>query len=690
MISLSRLSPVLLAAFSLLAAGAARAATASDSAEEEAALAFGDKDSISLATGSKQSLRRAPAVATVITAEEIAAMGATDLDEVLETVPGLHVSRNNNSYMPRYIIRGMFSTFNAEVLMLVNGVPMTSIYTGDRGNAWFGLPVDNISRIEVVRGPGSALYGAEALAGVINIVTKTADEIAGTQAGVRAGSFASRDGFVLHGGHWGEVEVAAYLRSGRTDGQREIVEADQQTVFDGQTGGNASLAPGPVNLGYRATDGQLDLAYGHLRLRAGLKKRDNAGTGAGIAAALDPAGRSHSERTTADLSYDNRELAPGFGLKVAASYFHYEEGSDLVIFPPGGFFGGYPNGMIGNPYKWERHGRFSLAGDYRGWTGHQLRLGGGAEKLSLYKVRESKNFNPDFSPIGSVVDVSATVPFLSPHDRYLRYVYLQDEWAMHPDWTLTAGLRHDRYSDFGNTTNPRLALVWAAAYDLTAKLLYGRAFRAPSMADLYAINNPASLGNPNLKPETADTTELAINWQAREKVRVGANIFRYVRKDMILYVAQSNGTTRTENIGRVTGQGGELEVDWSVLPSLKLTANYAYQETKDRATGEDAGFAPRQHAYARADWRFASGWQANSQINWVADRRRAAGDNRPTVADYHTVDFTVRTANKDGWSLALSIRNAFDANAREPAASSIPNDLPLAGRSAWAEVRYGL
>ena len=149
----------------------------------------------------------------------------------------------------------------------------------------------------------------------------------------------------------------------------------------------------------------------------------------------------------------------------------------------------------------ERHGRIALDATFDGWAGHRVRLGVGADHDEIYKIRETKNFNPDFSPIGTgsfgdVTDVSDTVPFLRPTKRHKWHAYVQDEWSLAADWTLTAGLRHDHYSDFGNTLNPRLALVWEAAYDVTAKLLYGTAFRAPSMTELYAINcMPSSTGS---------------------------------------------------------------------------------------------------------------------------------------------------------------------------------------------------
>ncbi|MGC2047761.1 MAG: TonB-dependent receptor plug domain-containing protein, partial [Gallionella sp.] len=224
--------------------------------EEELALAYGDKSFVSIASGTKQPIARAPSVATVLTAEDIAAIGAADLDEVLETVPGLHVSRSPIGYNPIYTIRGIHTQYNPQVLMLVNGIPITGAFVGNRSNVWAGMPVENIARIEVIRGPGSALYGADAFSGVINIITKTSTDVDGTLLGVRAGSFNNRDGWVQHGGTWGAFDVAAYLRAGKTDGQREIITAD---ALSGSLFSAYSLAPGPVNLGRDAIDGRFDL-----------------------------------------------------------------------------------------------------------------------------------------------------------------------------------------------------------------------------------------------------------------------------------------------------------------------------------------------------------------------------------------------------------------------------------------------
>ena len=691
------LVPVILTSALLLPLSSA---FAQSSDEDDLALIYGDKSTISIATGSQQSLRRAPAVATVITAEDIAAMGATDLDQVLETVPGMHVARSPVGYEPLYLIRGIYSAANPQILMLQNGVPMTTMFLGSKGAIWGGYPVEHISRIEIIRGPGSALYGADAYSGVINIITKAAADTQGTQAGVHLGSFKTRDVWVQHGGKLGKVDMAAYLRVGSTDGIKEVIAADAQSVRDERFGTHASLAPGSVNTGYDAIDGNLDLAYDKWRLRAGYKRRDNMGTGLGVASALDPVGKLKSERITTDLSWTDPQLVKDWGTGITASYFQYKQRipTDLRLFPPGTQFptGIFPDGMIGHPDTSERQLRLSAFAIYSGFAGHNVRFGGGHDDLDLYETATIKNyvFNSVGIPVpaGPVADYSVIQPFMLPQRRKVDYAYAQDEWNFAQDWTLTAGVRHDRYSDFGGTTNPRVALVWDASLDLTAKLLYGRAFRAPSFNEEYGINNPVNRGNPDLRPETISTLEAAFSWRANKDTQVNFNLFRYGMRDIISAIpnpAPAPGTTYS-NAGSQKGSGAELELVWDADRNLRLSGNYSYQRSIDETTNQDAGYAPHHHVYARADWRIASGWLLSPQVNYVADRKRTAGDSRPPVPDYTTLDLALRTnRGKDQWDFTASIRNLFNADVREPSApGTIPNDVPMAPRAFYLQAMY--
>lgn len=686
---------------------AAPAPAASD--EDELTQVYGDNDSVSIATGSAQALRRAPAVASVITAADIAAMGATDLDQVMESVPGLHVNRSANNYSSLYVVRGIVSEQTPQLLVLQNGVPITTLYQGNKGNLWGGYPVEHIARIEVMRGPGSALYGADAFSGVVNIITKSAPDTPGTELGARLAAFHSRDAWLQHGGKLGPVELAAYLRVGRGDGFKSLIAAHAQSYSDAVSGrAPASYAPGPVNTGYSALDGNLELGYARWRLRLGYKLRDDLGTGAGIASALDPVGRQKSERITTSLSWSEPQFSRDWGLGASASTLQYAQQvpSDFQLRPPGGSvrLGQsnnlilFPDGMIGGPDTWERQLRLAAYADYSGIPGHQVRVGLGHDDLDLYRTAETRNFtyaaNGAPQALASVLDFSSTNPFMFPQRRKVDYLYLQDEWRLAKDWKMTAGARHDHYSDFGGSTNPRMALVWDASFDLTAKLLYGRAFRAPSFNESYSIANPVLLGNPKLKPETNRTLEAALAWQARADALLNLTLYRYAMSDIIRTVPNAlAGTGATyANAGNQNGRGVELEASWSVNRDWRLLANYAWQRSTDESTGRDAGYAPHHHLYARADWQFSKGYLLSSQLNRVADRRRAAGDLRPRIPDYSTLDLTLSTRSARGsWNFSASVRNLFNADVREPSLApglSLPYDLPMAPRAFWLQALY--
>jgi iron complex outermembrane receptor protein len=672
------------------------------SEEDELNLVYGSSDSVSIATGNLLALRRAPAVASVITAADIAAMGASDLDQVLESVPGIHVNRGPNGNNPLYVVRGIVSSYTPQVLMLQNGVPITTAFIGNKGNIWGGYPVEHISRIEIIRGPGSALYGSDAFSGVINIITKGAAEAQGTEIGARAAAFHTYDGWIQHGGKLGPVEVEAYVRMGQSDGFSSEIGADAQTRNDTLFKTHASLAPGGLNNQVKSLDGNLDLVYGQWRARFGYKKRYDMGTGAGIAVALDPVGRQRSERVTSNLSWTEPLVTRDWGMGASFSTQQYAQEVPVLyqLLPPGATFptGTFPNGMIGAPETWERTYRLSGYADYSGLRQHHVRIGVGHDDIDLYRTREYRNFNYAANgtpiPLPAVIETTYTTPFLRPQRRKIDYLYLQDEWNLAQDWNLTAGVRHDHYSDFGGTTNPRLALVWDASFDLTAKLLYGRAFRAPSFSESYGITNPVALGNPNLKPERNATTELAFAWQARTDATVNLTFYHYDMKNIIRVVPNATpGTGGTyANTGDQSGHGIELESNWTVTRDLRLSGNYAWQRSTDQTTHADAGYAPHHHLYGRADWVFASGYQAGSQLNWVAGRQRAAGDLRAPIADYTTLDLTLATRNgRNQWNFSAALRNVFNADVREPSPGpglQLPYDLPMAPRAFSVQASY--
>jgi iron complex outermembrane receptor protein len=673
--------------------------------EEDLISMFGDEDMVSLATGKQQPIAVAPAVTTVITSEDIKEIGATSLGEVLETVPGLHVGLNQ-FYNPIFTIRGIASQFNSQVLVLVNGISISNLYLGSRGLTWGGMPVEAISRIEVIRGPGSAVYGADAFAGTVNIITKSHADLKNTETGVQYGSFNSVGAWIMNGSEVSGFNVFFSLEYQSSDGHEEIIDSDLQTILDTFVDGtDVSLAPGPVNLSREALDARLDLSRGNWQLRAGMQERRNLGTGAGVAEVLDPEGRFAGSRRNLDLTYHNPDAFEDWDFSTQISYFYttQEIEEQLILFPPGSKLGNGPaapaftGGVIGNPEVFEKHWRFNTSAFYEGFDRHTVRLGAGYQNADIYKVRESKNFGLDGdgnvifpgSPVVSVDDTPAI--FLPEGGRNNKYVFLQDVWKINGDWELTSGIRHDDYSDFGSTTNPRLALVWSTAHNLTTKFLFGKAFRAPAFVDTRNQNNPVALGNPDLKPEEIETFEVAFDYRPSNITRIGLNLFTYNWDNIIdLYPDPPPATTKTaQNLGEQEGDGIEFEIESELSPEFSVIGNLTYQDSINKNTDFTAADAPKRQLYVRGNWKFSKNWNGIVQINAVMDRAREMGDIRSGIDDYSLSNLSLGyTSDSHSWEVRFIARNIADEDAREASSSSFQNDFPLAGRNYIVELRY--
>ncbi len=671
---------------------------------------YNEEELVTIATGTSTPLNKAPSVASVITRRQIERMGATHLDEVLERVPGLHVMPSGLSRMdPVYSVHGIQTGFNPQIMVLMNGVVFKDAFNGGLPYT-FRMPVSNIKRIEVIRGPGSAIYGADAFSGVINIITNDADDNAAGDVGVRTGSFNSRDVWFRKGYRKDDFSVSFAFEHQLSNGDNSrIVDADLQTSLDSSFGTSASLAPGPVNTGYEVTNLHLDFGYESWILETWYWQQSNGGIGSGGANALDRTGYQDVEQIRIRLGFDD-QLTPEWSLKANLSYLKSENSSYFVLFPAGATlpvgtdgnafsspFSGmvtFTDGYIGNPQNDGHYVETDMAALYSGIDKHLLRLAGGWTREEV-DTREFKNFGPGVIdgtvPVidGTLTDVTGTVNIFSQDQERTHYYFsVQDEWQINNDWSLTAGVRWDHYSDFGESTNPRIALVWETSHNLTTKLLYGTAFRAPAFSEQYLINNPAALGNPDLKPEEIETAELAFDYRPDFDTSIKLSLFVYEATDLIDTVAMGT-TEQAKNVRDQDGYGLELELDWQLTKQLKVYANYAYQHAEDATTGADVADAPQHSTYLDLQYSFSELLFGSLQHYWIGSRPREAGDSRSEIDDYHWVNLRLGYRLDDGrLEMAMIVKNLFDSNAREPASTSIPNDYLLEQRSIWGQISY--
>ena len=444
-----------------------------------------------IATGTSKPIFQSAAVTTVITAEQIKSMGATELHEVMETVPGVHASLIQNTYDYSYSIRGIRNTQNAQVLMLLNGTRITTPYQGTLMTGT-ELPIESIQRVEVIRGPGSALYGADAFAGVINIITKKAKDINGAVLGARVGDHSTQSGWGQYGAQWAGWDVATSFQYQHTNGDGgRNVNADTQTGFDNALGTNASHAPGALNTRYETLNGHLNLQRKHWDIGFWAFNAINGGLRAGAAGALDTRGSANGEQYLGDVRFSTEDWLDNWELMAHASYQQANFQAKTQLFPDnavlpigsngnidissaGSSLVSFPNGVKTNIGRVEKIPSIELSSVYKGMNNHLVRLSAGFRYQEI-SPSDSRNFGygVPLPPVagGTLTNVTGTpFAYLANTHRSIWSLVAQDEWQIAADWQLTAGLRYDDYSDFGGTFNPRVALVWDINKQITSKL----------------------------------------------------------------------------------------------------------------------------------------------------------------------------------------------------------------------------
>jgi len=653
---------------------------------------YDDEELIRIATGTAKQVRFAPSVATVITQQDIKNSGALTLDQALEMVPGLHVSSSFNRQDAIYSIRGIHTGQNPQVMVLIDGVRMAQLFTGARPFN-YQLPVNNIDRIEVIRGPGSAVYGADAFAGVISVTTKTHSGIDGWDVGSRVGSFQSKDAWLRMGREFGELNVNLSIDYATNDGDRDrLINNDAQSLLlPSPLVGNAaaSFASGPLENRHEMWNSKLNVSTAIWELDTFSWNLVDAGVGSGAAQALDPAGYDENDYYGSNFLIKPLEFGKAWTFNGNLGFTILDLDAHFVLFPPGAEFAefSFEDGVIGNPSYLEKTTFGEVVSTHTS-DSMNIRIAVGFRGQE-FEASETKNFGNAF---GTLVDVSGTAEvYIRDEEREHYYVSLQNEWAFANDWELTAGVRYDTFTQFGDSINPRVALVWATTHNLTTKFLYGRAFRAPSFSELFAENNPSLIGNANLQPEIIDTLEVAFDYHASQNLNFRLNLFSYQIEDLVEIVFN----TPASNSGRQSGRGLEFEAEWHATDSLSFSGNYAWQAAEDDTTGADVPNAAQQQLYLTAAWQISDHLTLSGVANYVADRRRAVGDARKDIDDNKTVDVVLRSHQPiGGLDVSLIARNVLDSDAREPSTSQnvampeIPDDYPLDGRSINLEFEY--
>ncbi|EGV28196.1 TonB-dependent receptor [Thiorhodococcus drewsii AZ1] len=668
-------------------------------AQTAAEALFGSERSVSIATGRAHLYRTAPAVATVITAEDIRDGGFRSVVEALRLVPGVHLGWTND-YAPNVLVRGFSSFGSGNLLVLLDGVAQSDLILGNPLSVLGVIPIDAIDRIEVTRGPGSSVFGADAFSGVVNVITR--QQVDQPQITLSGGSERTRDGRLLVGNRTESSDILLSAEVMETDGPTPLIRADHLTQIDAALGTDVSLAPRAVNTDQRNLGVLANARFGQTRAMLRLS-RTTQGLGAGILSAIDPSGTRTLETVEGRLAREvrfSKRLALTLQLDAAQTRLALD---DVTWFPASGLFA---QGVRFDASAEQETARLRADLRYAATARHFITLGLGVAQIryavdalelsGLASIGSgmgvgttlSDSFTGYASALTQLLSAAATGSAYDGHRRLLS-AYLQDEWLIVPKWSLTWGARLDDDSDVGTQVSPRAVLVWTPLPEWTAKLLYGEGFRAPTLLETRNGLLPIYQANAELESERLRTVELALQYRPHHDFELGLNLFHH---ETLNQIRQQNRTlyAEPENVGRQIGQGGELDMRWALSRNLLLRGWYAYQYNTDETTGEDAGYSPHHRLYGSLQYRWGR-TVFNLQGMYVGDRARVAEDTRNEAPEYGQLDLLIRHDLTKQLSVQLDIRNLLNGNLKEASAgTSLPQDLPLAVRTVYGsiEVRF--
>src|SRR3990167_1937894 len=493
-----------------------------------------------------QTLLEAPAAMSVVTAEDIRTFGYRSLADILNGMRGLYTSYDRSYH---YLGTRGFATpgdYNTRVLLLVDGIGTN-----------FTIDVDLIERVEFLPGPGSAIYGANAFFGVINVITKDGAQLAGTRASLEVGS----KGRARLQGSWGSVDAkgASWLVSVTRSHERgqDLYFPLYDTPQDNQGVAQGLDYDRSTSLFARMRHEGLSLSLSHGERRKGIP------TAAFSQLFNDPRSHTLDESTRLAAEYTTR-LAPGIDLTTRLHAGRYRYAGDYVY--------DYPPVTVNHD---------TAQGQ---WWGAELQWVSTA--LARHKIVWGIDYRRDTRIAQSNADLAPAAIYLDTHRKnQVPAAYIQDEWALRPDLALHTGLRYDHHEGNGGSIHPRLGLVHWMTPSTTLKLLHGTAYRPPNAYEQdYRVDQPGGVvdsGSP-LRPERVRTTELAIEHAPSNATRMLLTAFRSEVRNLI--TLGEIPTLERLTFSNITGarvRGVEAEVEHRWGQGLRLKAAYGWQQANN-------------------------------------------------------------------------------------------------------------
>jgi outer membrane receptor for ferrienterochelin and colicins len=536
-------------------------------------------DTVYGASKFQQKVTEAPSSITIITADEIEKYGYRTLSDVLQSVPGFYVTNDRNySYVGMEGISRP-DDFNTHLLIMIDGHRINdNIFNGAYVSTEAILDVDLIERVEIIRGPGSSLYGTNAFLGVINIVTKKGRDLKGAEISADAGSLQTYRGRATYGQRYAsglELLVSGTYYDSKGNRQLFFPEFNSPATNNG-------IAQDADGDQFQSTF--VSASYRDFTFRSGYVSREKHIPTASFGTVFDdPRTETTDSRAYTDLQF-LRTIGKGWELNARGFYDWYWYDAHFIFDYSGA---GIPPFTVNNDYERGNWWGFDVSVSRRVAERHHITLG----TEEIFNTRQLQG-NYDEAPY---------FVYLYQLDSSIQSsVYLQDEITIRKNLLLSAGARYDQYSTFGGTVNPRLGLIFSPQEGTDIKLLYGQAFRAPDDYELHFVDPLAGFeANPNLHPETIKTTELVFEKYFWQHVSLSAAGFYNRINNLISQSTDpANGLIHFANIDSIRNKGLEFELSTKRPSGWEGRLSYTLQESHNPLNGEPLSNSPRHLAKA--------------------------------------------------------------------------------------------
>lgn len=610
-------------------------------------------DSVYGASGFKQKVTEAPASVTIITSEEIQKFGYQTLADILRNVRGFYVTYDRNySYLG---VRGYGPSgdYNSRIAVMIDGHRLNdNIFDAAPVGPEFPIDIDLIDRVEVIRGPNSSLYVASAFLGVINIITKRGRDLQKVSMAGEMASYGSYQARVSYGNKFNsglQLLLSGSFYDSHGHDRLFFKEFDTPAANNG--------------IAVNADDDQFrqlfaNVSWGRFILHGVFGSRDKGIPTAPFGTVFNVTGtHTVDARAYLDLQYD-RQLGRGWGLTNRIYYDQFNNDGTYVY--DHSAFGG-PSRVLNKNFA---HGK---------WWGDELAFS--KQLLESQRLSVGFEFRDNFEQNQGNYDLQPFVRYFNSYQSSnIVSVYAQDEIHLRKNLVLNLGVRYDRYSTFGGTTNPRAALIYTPWDKATLKFLYGQSFRAPNSFELF-YDAPGREANPSLRPETVKTMELVWEQYFAKHFSMTVSGFYYPIRSLISeQIDPRDHDFFFTNAGTLDLRGLDFELKRKLPGGLEGTLSYSLQDASNPNAGMPLTNSPK-HLF-----------QASLSVPLIKQKVFASMDlqyvsRRATLTGKYSTPYVVPNVTlfsrdvRKGWEFSASLYNVFNHKYADPASNGLAENV---------------